>query len=287
MMPFWGRVDHFRLAVESVLAQSDPDWRLTIVDDVYPDLSAGEWARSIDDERVTYLRNEVNLRPSRNYNRCIELATEEFLVLMGCDDVMHPDYVERVHELIRLAPDADIIQPGVRTIDGDGVPSRPIADVVKGWYRPRVSGPVALSGEGLARSLLRADWAYFPSLVWRRSRLEGGFRPDLDVVQDLSMLLDITRAGGRMVLDDRVVFSYRRHAGSVSAVTGFDGSKFAQEATLFRESAETFAQMGWPSAARAARWHVSSRLNSLSEVPGALRTRNTEALRALARHALG
>ena len=49
MMPFYGRIDHFKLAVQSVLDQTSPDWRLVIVDDVYPDLSAGEWARSSAD----------------------------------------------------------------------------------------------------------------------------------------------------------------------------------------------------------------------------------------------
>ena len=41
-MPFYGSFDHFREAVLSVLGQSDPLWRLTIVDDVYPELAPGE-----------------------------------------------------------------------------------------------------------------------------------------------------------------------------------------------------------------------------------------------------
>ncbi|MDQ1597778.1 MAG: hypothetical protein QOI70_1202, partial [Microbacteriaceae bacterium] len=90
MMPFYGRFDHFREAVKSVLTQTDPDWRLTILDDVYPDLAPGEWAKAIVDPRVTYLRNDTNLRPSRNYNKAVSLATGTFVVIMGCDDVMLP-----------------------------------------------------------------------------------------------------------------------------------------------------------------------------------------------------
>src|SRR6476661_2974892 len=100
MMPFYGRVDHFKQAVESVLAQTSSDWRLVIVDDVYPDPEPGRWAQALGDPRVTYLRNEVNLRPSRNYQKCVGLMQTEFAVLMGCDDVMLPNYVARVHELI-------------------------------------------------------------------------------------------------------------------------------------------------------------------------------------------
>ena len=287
MMPFYGRIDLFQDAVRSVLAQTSDAWRLTIVDDVYPDPAAGEWAKAIDDPRVTYLRNQENLRPSRNYNKCISLATSDFLVLMGCDDVMEPRYVEGVQELLSSHPDVDIVQPGVRVIDQDGHPSRPLADRVKGWYRFGGHGAREFSGEALATSLLRGNWTYFPSLVWRRSSLQGGFRTDLDVVQDLAMLLEITYSGGRLLLDDDVVFAYRRHATSVSAVTGVDGSKFAQERALFASALATCRRLGWNRAARAARAHLTSRLNALSELPGALRSRDSAGRRALRRHVLG
>jgi glycosyltransferase involved in cell wall biosynthesis len=287
MMPFYGRFDHFRSAVESVLAQTDPDWRLTILDDVYPDAAPGDWARQIGDPRVRYLRNEVNLRPSRNYNKAVGIAESEFVQIMGCDDIMLPGYVARIHELVAAFPDADIIQPGVGTVDEDGRPSRPLADRVKAFYRPRGSGPRQYRGQQLAVSLLRGNWTYFPSLVWRRERLLGGFRTDLDVVQDLAMLFGIVAAGGSLVLDDRVVFSYRRHGTSVSAVTGYDGSKFIQENTLFVEAAAASRGLAWPRAARVARAHLSSRLNAVSELPGAVRSRNRQGRSTLVRHALG
>lgn len=287
MMPFYGRIDHFQDAVRSVLAQTSADWRLTIVDDVYPDLSAGEWARAIDDPRVSYLRNEQNLRPSRNYNKCVALARSEFLVLMGCDDIMDPHYVERVHELLAAHPDVDIVQPGVRVIDQDGHPSLPLADRVKAWYRFGHHGPRVFGGQELATSLLRGNWTYFPSIVWRREAVLDGFRIDLDVVQDLAKLLEITFASGRLLLDDDVVFAYRRHSGSVSAVTGVDGSKFEQERSLFASALVRCRELGWTRAARAARTHLTSRLNAATELPRALRTRDAAGRRALTRHIFG
>lgn len=288
MMPFYGRIDHFKLAVESVLAQTSDDWRLVILDDVYPDLSAGEWAAAIDDPRVTYLRNEVNLRPSGNYVKAVTLMQTEFAVIMGCDDIMHPRYVERVSELIAQFPTADVIQPGVEVIDEDGNAHRPLADRVKAVYRPRGDGARQVSGEELALGLLRGNWTYFPSLCWRVSELaEHGFRLDLDVVQDLAMLTDITANGGSLVLDDDVVFSYRRHSGSVSAKTGPDGSKFAQERQLFGDASRVMRALGWNRAARAADLHLSSRLNALNEVPKALRARSLAGTKSLARHVFG
>jgi len=287
-MPFYGRFDHFKAAVESVLAQTDPDWRLVIVDDVYPDLAPGEWAKSLGDPRVTYIRNEQNLRPSKNYRKCVSLMQTEFAVLMGCDDIMLPNYVRRVHELIEQFPDADIVQPGVQVIDGEGTVYRPLGDRVKALYRFRGTGARRYAGERLATSLLRGNWTYFPSLVWRVEQLkQHGFRVDLDVVQDLAMLLDITLAGGSLVLDDEICFSYRRHAASVSAVTGPDGTKFAQERELFHEFDRRCSQRGWKRAARAARNHFTSRLSAATELPAAIRARNSSGRRSLLRHVFG
>lgn len=285
MMPFYGRFDHFRDAVESVRAQSDPDWRLVVVDDVYPDFEPGRWLQGLGDRRITYLRNTENLRPSRNYNKCIGLMESEFAVLMGCDDVMRPNYVAKVKDLIARHPDAAIIQPGVAVIDEHGAPSTPLADRVKALYRFGGHGARTYAGERLATSLLRGNWTYFPSLAWRVAELrERRFRTDLDVVQDLAMLMAITMDGGSLVLDDDVCFDYRRHSTSVSAVTGPDGSKFRQESTLFAEVATACEALGWRRAARAARVHLTSRLNALTELPGALRAGDPEGRRVLLHH---
>lgn len=288
MLPFYGRFDHFRIAVESVLAQSDPDWTLTIVDDVYPDLSPGEWAQAIGDPRIRYIRNEVNLGVSKNYLKCVALMEGEYSVIFGCDDVMLPGYVARAKELIAQFPGAAVIQPGVEVIDEDGAVYFPIVDRIKGWYRFSDTGAHSYAGERLAVSLLRGNWTYFPALLWRVDLLRKyGFRAELDVVQDLIMLLDITADGGALVLDDRVVFQYRRHQASVSSAAAADGSRFAQERELFDEQVARFEAMGWKRAARAARIHFSSKLNAISRVPAAIRARNGRGVRALLTHVVG
>ncbi len=288
LMPFWGRLDHFRIAVESVLAQTDTDWRLTVVDDVYPDTAPGEWLQSLGDPRIEYVRNEVNLGVSKNYLNCVDRMQGRYSMLLGCDDRLLPGFLARVRTLIDAHPDVAIIQPGAEVIDGDGRVVRPLPDRMKALLRPRTRGPLVLQGERLAQSLLRGNWTYFPSLVWRVDLLRRyGFNPDLDVVQDLIMLLDITADGGVMVLDDDVQFQYRRHGSSVSSATAVDGSRFRQERTLFDDEQVRFGRLGWRRAVRAARWHWFSRFNALTRVPAAVAQRNGAAVRALVRHVVG
>lgn len=288
MMPFYGRPDHFRIAVESVLAQTSPDWRLTVVDDVYPDLEPGQWVSALGDKRITYVRNTENLRPSRNYNKSVGLTRESFVTIMGCDDAMLPNYVERVAELIAAHPDADIIQPGVGVINENGESSHPPADRIKALLRSTGHGTSVLSGETVVTSLLRGNWTYFPSLLWRTEKIAAfTFREDLNVVQDIDMILNILLDGGTMVVDDQPVFSYRRHSASYSATTGSDGTKFAQERQLFTEMAARCDALGWKRAARVARAHTLSRADALMQLPRAVFAGNKQAGSNLARHVLG
>lgn len=288
VMPFYGRPDHFKLAVESILAQTDPHWSLIVIDDQYPDRNPGVWVESLADSRITYIRNPQNLMPSRNFNKGVELTPTTFLTIVGCDDVMLPTYVERVRDLIQRYPEVDVIQPGVEVIDEDGRAYVPLADRIKRAVSFRVKRPTLFSGQPLATSLLRGNWTYFPSLVWRRDTVKAiGFRTDLNIVQDLSMLTSIAMNGGVLLVDNEVVFQYRRHSASLSAVTGPNGRKFREERAFFFETATKLRAQGWTRAARVASRHVMSRLHALSDLPNAFRARNAEGRSTLARHIFG
>jgi glycosyltransferase involved in cell wall biosynthesis len=288
MMPFYGRVDHFKTAVKSVLAQDDPGWRLVVIDDHYPDEDAGRWLLGIGDERIEYIRNPLNHGINANFQASIDHATHDWLVIFGCDDVMLPGYVARVKQLIAEHPQATFIHPGTRVIDDEGRVTRPLVDRMKAVYRPRGNGTFELAGEHLAVSVTRGNWMNFPAIAWRRSTVAPlGFRPDLHVVQDLALALDLALTGGRLVLDDEVVFEYRRHATSVSSWRAVEGSRFVEEQEFFRLIAEEFRGRGWNRAERAARVHLSSRVNALTRVPEAIKARQPSSVRVLLRHAAG
>ncbi|MFC8314470.1 glycosyltransferase [Gordonia sp. JH63] len=268
MMPFYGDVAQFRQAVTSVLDQDDPDLRLVVVDDCYPDPTPRQWLESLGDARVQYLRNETNLGVNGNFRRCVELVTADWFVVMGCDDVMHRAYLATVRTMTRHHPDAAVIAPGVDVIDENGQPVTPLGDRIKSVLAPPRA--TVLSGERLATSLYHGNWTYFPSLLWRTAAVrEVGFRPGLEIVLDLALLVDLASAGGSLVYDPEVVFSYRRHRASVSSVQAVDGRRFAEENRFFADEAQRCEAHGWPKAARAARWHATSRLNHLSARVGA------------------
>ncbi len=288
MVPYWGDPEYLRQTVRSVLDQTDPGWRLTVLDDANPDPWAGAWLASLGDDRIVYRRNETNRGIAEVFRQCVELAEADLVAVPGSDDVLLPDYVRVVTAAHRLHPQADIIQPGVRVIDEEGRESRPLADAVKQrLVRPRGSGTRVLSGEPLATSLLHGDWLYWPSLVFRREAVQRTpFRPGLPIILDLALVLDMVLAGSQLVVEPTECFAYRRHRASASSVKLLDGSRFEGERGYFDLAARLMAERGWPRAARAARLHVTSRLYAATLLPTALRLGDRAALRTLLRHAL-
>lgn len=289
MIPFYGDPAMLRQTVTSVLTQTDPGWRLTVVDDGYPDPSVAEWFGQLADERVTYVRNEQNLGANKNYEKCMALATERDVVILGADDLMLPDYVSVVAKARAAFPDAAVIQPGVTIIDEHGAESRTLVDETKKrLYAPKPLTATSMSGEELARSLLRGNWLYFPSLCFDVAKVRSiGFRPGLDVVQDLALVLDLVMRGESVVVDPTVAFAYRRHGGSDSSWRAVEGSRFREERAFFSGAAAELEQRGWPRAARAARLHTSSRLHALTYLPAAVRQRKPAAVRVLLDHGFG
>ncbi|WMX47113.1 glycosyltransferase family 2 protein [Streptomyces roseicoloratus] len=288
MLPHYGDTGLMQAAVRSVLEQSDPNWRLTVVDDG-KEPGVPEWFASLGDSRVRYLRNEQNLGITRNFRKCVDLVESRHFSMLGSDDLLLPDYVATMRAAVAAFPHATIYQPGVEVIDEHGKPSTTLGDEVKKrLYAPKTTGRrLVLSGESLAANLLGGNWLYFPSIVWRADAVkEISFREDLSVIQDLALIIELIRRGGKLVVDPTTVFRYRRHSGSLSSAEAVSGARFGEAVRFFHEVADDLDAHGWPKAARAARRHLSMRLHALTMVPGAVRHGQSKTIRTLLGYAL-
>lgn len=291
MFPYYGDVAMMKAAVDSVLAQDDRDFRLTIVDDGYPDDSLPEYFAALvaGDDRVRYFRNEKNLGANGNYKKCVGLVEHDVVVIMGADDIMLPNYISTVRKAFR-DPEVTIVQPGVEVIDENGAVYKPLGDRVKDYLRHRLVGQAeeaVVAGEAIAESLMVGDWLYFPSVAWRAAAVKKhDFRPQYDVVQDLALATDIILGGGKMAVVETVCFQYRRHRESDSSVRALDGRRFVEERAFFDECVRDFGARGWTKAERSARWHLTSRLNAASLTPKVVSKGMWPGLRKLAAHAV-
>jgi glycosyltransferase involved in cell wall biosynthesis len=288
-IPYWGDVNFMKQAIDSVLAQTNGDWRLTVVDDAYPGDEVRRYVEDTGDPRIKYIRKDINQGITENFRTCVSLATAEILVVMGCDDLLLPNFVDVVLRAHSAFPQAWIIQPGVQIIDEAGNPAVPLADVVKQrLVKPRGAGPRIVAGEPLAVSLLHGDWLYWPSLAFRRDRIRDyDFRDGFPVIQDLALVMDMVLGGAELLIEPEKCFEYRRHTSSASSAKLVDGSRFVGERDYFDLAVQLCTAKGWYKAARAARLRLTSRAHALLIVSRALRTNGPGPLGTLLRHAFG
>lgn len=258
LLPYWGDFELLKKAVDSVIAQTEQDWTLLIVDDCYPSDEAAKFYANHADKRITYSRNKENLGLVRNFNYVLSQAASEYCVIMGCDDIMLPAYLETALSKIG---NADYYQPGVHIIDDADTIYLPLADRIKHFLRPKKPG--LYSGERIATPLAHGNWLYFPSILWRTETLQKyGFDNAQPNTQDVITELSIIRDGGSVFVDDIVTFLYRRSVSSFSSKAK-SGTRFNEENETYARFAKEFKAMGWNKAARAARLHLTVRLHQL------------------------
>lgn len=288
MIPYWGDTDFMKETVASVLAQTDPRWRLTVVDDAYPGSVIADHLAGIGDDRIRYIRKERNEGIIKNFRSCVELAEAPVMTMPGCDDRLLPGYVAEILRTAERFERAAIFQPGVRVIDEHGSPARSLPDIVKERVvRPRGEGCQVLAGEDLAVSLLHGDWLYWPSLAFRTEAIQRTpFRDGFPIILDLALILDMVYRGELLVAMPEIVFEYRRHSASLSSEALTDGSRFSDEREYFSIARGQAHDLGWTRAARAARLHATSRAYAALTIPRALRSRETSDVSSLLRHLL-
>ena len=84
--------------IESVLAQTYPDWEMIIVDDCSPDDGAGiavVRTYAAQDPRIRLIESKENRGSSGARNISLQVANGQYIALLDADDLWHPEYLRR------------------------------------------------------------------------------------------------------------------------------------------------------------------------------------------------
>lgn len=94
--------------------QTFPFFRV-VVSDNDPEASAKEVVQSLEDERFRYFHNAENLGMIRSFNKSIERAETDYVVLVTDDDPVQPDFLEEMFKLYQDNPEVSIYCGFIRT----------------------------------------------------------------------------------------------------------------------------------------------------------------------------
>ena len=110
-------------AIKSVISQTYQDWQLIIVDDCSPEDLKGIMEPFLNDERISYYRNEKNcgaVYVVDNWNICLSHCIGDYVICIGDDDRLLPSCLEDLSKMIDKYPDLNVYHLQTEIIDENG-----------------------------------------------------------------------------------------------------------------------------------------------------------------------
>lgn len=124
-------------AVASVLAQTERDLELIVIDDGSRDGSAAAAQEAIgSDPRGRVMRLERNLGIARSLNAGLEAAAAPFVAIQDADDFSDPQRLERELAAIASQPDVAVVGSRMREVDEQGRELKPRTSFAAGDVVP-------------------------------------------------------------------------------------------------------------------------------------------------------
>jgi hypothetical protein len=154
-------------AVESVLAQTFPRWRLTISENALEgDAAVASLLRPyLEDARVRHVLTERDLSGAGNSTFLLQAGSAPYVAILHDDDVWDPEWLERRVAFLEAHPECGYVFAGNRLIDEQGDEfGRSQPEYPEGVHDPREVVPLLLERKGMPMP---------PTALVRRSAYEA------------------------------------------------------------------------------------------------------------------
>lgn len=205
LMSTYNAGEFLRPALDSVLAQSRPDWRLIVVDDCSKDGSAGVVA-SYGDPRIRLEALERNVGQTGALNHGLGLVETEWVARLDQDDIAVPERIEEQLGYVDAHPGTVGVGSFADYVDEQGS--------VIATFRPPTAPEAVL--RRLYSNLERNPFVH-SAMTFRAdaARAVGGYPPTLSFAQDLALWLRLA-AHGELANVPKVLTYVRVHPGQTS-----------------------------------------------------------------------
>ena len=205
-IPVFNGEQYIRESVESVLAQTEERFELLVVDNCSTDRTA-EILTEYDDPRIKAFKNDRNLGLFGNFNRCIELAGGEYIVILPHDDFMLPTFLETFSRALTSDRKIGLAYSSYFQVNAEG-------ERIKFMLTDTESR--VMSGDEAFRKFIRT--CPIQCAMVRRNIFSeiGIFDPDLPLAGDVNMWCRIARAGYKISYDKVPQNCMRLHPSSMT-----------------------------------------------------------------------
>ena len=119
ILPVRNGGEYVKECVNSILAQTYQNFNLIVLDNNSSD-GTKEWIESLNNNRITIYPSTKDLTITENWARAVDVPKNEFMTLIGHDDILYPNYLQVINDLINEYPNASLYQTHFNYIDANG-----------------------------------------------------------------------------------------------------------------------------------------------------------------------
>lgn len=213
VIPTFDRPRYLQEALETVLAQTYSNIEVLVFDNGMLDATRTvAEAAARRDPRVRFQRNERNLGMSANFNALARAARGEFLIAIGDDDRLLPEFVSQLVGV--MCPELAVAFSNHYLINADGKRLEPESrEYTRHYGRDTIPAGVL---ENAAAAAWRQSIPMSASLLRTTDVLRLRFREDLNT-PDVEFFIRLAHEGARFVFVPEYLMEYRVHLGAMTA----------------------------------------------------------------------
>ena len=212
VIPTFDRPAYLEEAVASALAQTYPQVEVIVGDNGPVDVTTG-WSREVtSDPRFTYRRNPRNLGMCGNFNALADAARGEFLVAIGDDDRLLPEFVNRTVK--EMTPEVSVVFCNHYLIDESGqrLDGESRAQTHR-YKRDQLAGGVL---ENPQIAAWQQSIAMSAALIRTKEMQRLRFREDLNT-PDAEFFIRLAQEDVKFAFVPDFLVEYRTHLGATSS----------------------------------------------------------------------
>ena len=209
VIPTFDRPEYLKQAVVSALDQTYPNIEVRVANNGTTDVTLGWEQELLSDPRFSYRRNPRNLGMCGNFNALADAAEGEFMVAIGDDDRLLPNFVSRLMEEMR--PEVSLVFCNHYLIDGEGRRLESESREQTHRYRRDSLRPGVLESAQIAawQQSIAISATLMRTADMRRLR----FREDLNT-PDAEYFIRLAQEGGSFAFVPDYLVEYRVHHGT-------------------------------------------------------------------------
>lgn len=106
-LPVHNGSEYIKQCINSILSQTYEHFNLEILENKSND-GTYEWLMDIVDPRIRIWPSDLFLNIEDNWNRILSLPKNEYMTIIGHDDILYPNYLETINTIIEDNPDANL-----------------------------------------------------------------------------------------------------------------------------------------------------------------------------------